>query len=576
MKNADLARMFEEIAAVMEIIGESSFRILSYHRAARAMEELPQQIEEVARDGKLMDIPGIGKSIAAKIDEYLQTGQMNAHKEMLARIPPSLAELLMLPGMGPKTAQRLWRQAGVGSVQELERVIENEPEKLTTIPGIGPKKIRQMWESLAFAKTAQGRTRLGEATMLSEELLAQVRAIPGVQQAQAAGSLRRGKDTVGDIDLLCQAPEEDAGRIIGEFVKLGPVRKVIAGGMKKGSVLLDRQVQADLRVVPGESYGSALAYFTGSKEHNVKLREIAVKKKMKLNEYGLFSGKRSVAGADEEGIYRHLGLQFVPPELRENRGEVEAAMLGQLPRLVELADIRGDLHMHTEASDGTNTIDEMIQACVDRGYSYMAICEHSKAQAHAGGLDEKQILAHANAIRTAARKHKGIRVFAGVEVDIFKDGSLDFDVAVLGELDFVVASAHSALGMARGEATRRIIKAIETPHVHCIGHPAGRVINSRPGMDLDMEAVAAAAAANNVALEINSQHMRLDLRDIHARTAIEKGARLIISTDAHNISELDYIAYGVTTARRGWATAGDVLNTLTADEFLRWVTSRAG
>lgn len=570
MKNAVIARMFEEIAAVMEIIGESSFRTMSYHRAARAIEELGEPIETVQRDGRLTEIPGIGKSTAAKIEEFLKTGQMAAHKETLAKIPPSLSELLLLPGVGPKTARKLWQEAGIGSVDDLRTAIDDDDERLTKIPGIGPKKIRQMWESLGFVASSQGRTRLGEAQMIAQELIEKVKAIGGVLAVQSAGSLRRGKETIGDIDLLCQA-QESPGEIIEAFCKFDQVRRVTAAGQTKGSVLLESNVQADLRVVPSESFGSALAYFTGSKEHNVRLRELAIKKNMKLNEYGLFKGDKPVAGADEEGIYRKLGLQFVPPELREDRGEIEAATHNQLPALVELSDIRGDLHMHTVASDGVNTIDEMILACVEKGYEYMAICDHSKVQTLAGGLDEKAILAHAAEIRKAAQANKGIRVLAGVEVDILKDGTLDFDTGVLSELDFVIASAHLSLTMEPDQATRRIIKAIETPHVRCIGHPTGRTINGRPGMNIDIDAVSKAAADNNVALEINSQQMRLDLRDLHARTAIANGAKLIISTDAHNTQSLDYIKMGVITARRGWAKASDVLNTLPQADFMHWL-----
>jgi DNA polymerase (family 10) len=338
---------------------------------------------------------------------------------------------------------------------------------------------------------------------------------------------------------------------------------------------VDGRIQADLRVVPAESFGAALQYFTGSKAHNIRLRELAVKKGWRLNEYGLFEGDKRLAGAEEEGIYQALGLAFVPPELREDRGEVEAAAEGQLPELLRLEDIRGDLHVHTTASDGANTVEEMIAACRQRGYAYLAICDHSKSQIQANGLDEERLAEHVAAIRAAAKKHKGITVLAGIEVDVFKDGRLDFGADVLAELDFVTASPHSALGLGRQEATQRLIRAIEQPHVHCIGHASGRLINERPGMEIDIEAIAAAAAANDVALEINAHPWRLDLRDTHVRAATRAGAKILINTDAHNLDGLDMMRYGVTTARRGWATAADVVNTFPTKKLKQWLAKKA-
>ena len=347
--------------------------------------------------------------------------------------------------------------------------------------------------------------------------------------------------------------------------------RVLAAGATKGSVVLEGDVQADLRVVAKKSFGAALCYFTGSKAHNIRVREVAVRKGLRLNEYGLFEGDKQVAGADEESIYSALGLAFVPPEVREDRGEVEAAIAGKVPQLVSIADIRGDLHMHTRASDGKGSVDQMIAACRKRRYAYMGICDHSKSQVQANGLDEKRLAKHAAAIRKAAGKYDDILVLAGVEVDIFKDGTLDFSADVLAELDFVTASAHSALSQSGPEATRRTIKAIEHPYVHCIGHPSGRLINSRPGMEIDIEEIAAAAAANDVALEINAHPMRLDLRDTHVRAAVDAGAKIIINTDAHSIGDLDLMACGVTTARRGWARARNIVNTWTRQKLLRWL-----
>ncbi len=574
MKNWELAKTFSSMADLMEILGEDTFRINSYRNAARAVEDLVAAIEDVAAAGGLEEIPGIGKSTAKKIEEFLATGKIDRHQELLAKVPPTLPQLLALPGMGPKTALKLWKEADITSVADLEQAMEASSPKLAAIHGLGPKKMRQLWEGIAFVKNVGGRIRLGDATAVAAELCGAVRKLPGALRVEPAGSLRRGKDTIGDVDLLCAAPAADAPAIIKAFVEARPVQRVTAAGNTKASVVLAREVQADLRVVAPESFGAALAYFTGSKDHNIKLREMAVKKGWKLNEYGLFDGDRAIAGADEESIYEALGLQFVPPELRENRGEVEAASKHALPSLVEVADIRGDLHMHTDGSDGANTIEEMIDACRKRGYRYMAICDHSKTQVQANGLDEKRLAQHVAAIRVAAKKHKDILVLAGIEVDILKDGRLDFENDVLAELDFVTASCHSALTMGREEATPRLIRAIENPLVRCIAHPTARVINSRPGMEIDIDRIAAAAAANDVALEINSNFMRLDLRDVHVHAAIKHGARIAINTDAHSADELAMIRYGVLTARRGWATAADVMNALPVEKIKEWVVRK--
>jgi DNA polymerase (family X) len=574
MKNKEMAAIFASMANLMEILGEDPFRVNSYRRAARAMEDLSEPLEDVAAAGRLEEIPGIGKSTAQKIAQFLTTGQVERHQELLARTPPKLPELLEVPGLGPKTVARMWKEAGITSREELEAAIEDEPRKLTSLPGFGPRKVRQIWESLAFLKSVGQRQRLGEADARAEALLAAMRKVKGAREPAAAGSLRRGRETVGDIDLVCQASEDDAGGVITAFAAAPGVERVLAKGATKCSVLLDHGVQADLRVVAAESFGAAMAYFTGAKEHNIRLRELAQKKGLKLNEYGLFRGEARLAGRDEKGLYEALGLAYVPPELREDRGEIEAAAKGALPRLVELADVRGDMHLHTIASDGQNTIDEMVEACRARGYRFMAICDHSKSQIQANGLDEKRLAAHAEAIRSAGRKHNDMLTLAGVEVDIFKDGRLDFEADVLAELDFVLASPHTALKLGRAEATKRLIRAIEHPRVHCIGHPTGRLINSRAGMELDIEAVAKAAAACGVALEINANFFRLDLRDAHVRAAVSAGAKLIINTDSHSTGELDLMRYGVLTARRGWAEAKDVLNTFSAPELSKWLAKK--
>ncbi len=561
MKNREIADLFTQMADLMEILGQDSFRVNSYRKAARIVGELARPIEDLAAAGELTTLPGIGKSTAQKIEAYLKTGSLAQLEELKAQAPEGLLDLLRLSGLGPKTAMRLWKEAGITSLRDLQQAFEKQDERLALVHGLGPKKMRQLWESLMFIQSAGSRVRLGDADAVMADLVASIAAASDGGRVVPAGSFRRGRETVGDLDLLAEADARRAEQVVHAFTAASNVRKIIAAGPTKASVLLTGGLQVDLRVVPADSFGSALAYFTGSKSHNVRLREIALKKGLKLNEYGLFDGERRVAGQDEESIYKVLDLPFIEPELREDAGEIEAARAGALPRLVRLEDIRADFHMHTVASDGACTIDEMIQACRKRGYRCMAICDHSASEVQANGLKADRLLQHVQDIRQAAKACKDITVLAGSEVDILKDGSLDYDDSVLAELDFVVASCHSHLSMAAPEATPRIIRAIEHRYVNCIGHPSGRLINARAGMEIDIARIAQAAAANDVALEINAHYMRLDLRDTHVRAAVQAGARIVINSDAHNAEELSVMRFGVTTARRGWATPDDVINT---------------
>ena len=575
MEAEGIAAVFAEMADIMEIVGADRFRINSFRRVARVLAETTEDVAALARAGRLQELPGVGKGTAARIDEIIRTGKLAQHEQLRGQVPEGLLGMLQIQGLGPKTVGKLWKQGGVRSVDELRAALASDPQRLDAIEGLGPKKLAQLTEAIAFAESASARFRLDEAEAVADALRQTVAGCKGAGRTAPAGSLRRWRETVGDVDLLCEADEEHAEAIVAAFTSAESVTKVLAKGKTKGSAVVDGRIQADLRVVPAGSFGAALQYFTGSKAHNVALREIAVRRKLKLNEYGLFDeAGQQVAGRDERGIYEALGLEWIAPELREDRVEVAAAGEGGLPKLIELADIRGDLHMHTTASDGHNSIEEMIQACRKRGYEYMAITDHSKSQIQANGLDERRLAEHVAAIRAADRKHKDITVLAGIEVDVLKTGRLDFADDVLAELDFVTASPHSALAMKGADATARLIRAIENPHVHVIGHPTGRLLNRRAGMEIDIVKLAQAAAANDTALEINAHPWRLDLRDTHVRAAIEAGAKLLICTDAHDAApdgNLSLMRFGVATARRGWATAADVINTCPAAKLKKWL-----
>ena len=609
MKNKEIALIFNTMGQMMEVLGENPFRVNSYYKAARVIDDLSEDIEPLCKAGHAKDVPGIGESTAAKIAEYCSTGKIARYEELKAKMPEHLPELLRLSGMGPKTVAKLWKEANITSLADLKLAVDTDRERLTGIAGMGEKKVQQIAESLKFVQAAS-RHRLGEVRWLVDELLDQIRHIRGVGRVEAAGSFRRGAETVGDIDLLCEASDADAPAIIEQFTHLPRVSRVLAEGGTKGSVMLDQHVQADLRAVPPQSFGAALAYFTGSKAHNVHLRERAVKLGMRLNEYGLYKLKSSptgkqisktslarkrqaeqaqgaevetpaselgeqIAGADEPSIYAALGLPYVPPELREDRGELDAAERGQLPNLVQPADIHGDFHMHTTLSDGRNTIEEMINACRALGYTAIAITEHSRSQHIAGGLKPEALVPMTKAIHKVAQKYDDILVLAGCEVDILKDGSLDYEDALLAELDFVLASPHAALTQTPAEATARIIKAIEHPLVHAIAHVTGRIINQRPGMEVDIDAIAQAAARHGVALEINADPARLDLRDTHARTALARGAFLMINTDAHSTEGLrDSMPYGLLTARRAWATPDQIVNCWPVDRLRQWLAQK--
>ena len=572
MKNADVARVFNEVADLLEIQGEDAFRVNSYRRVARTVADLATDVSDIAARGELEQLPGVGKGSASKIQELLRTGRLALREELAAKVPVSLLELLEIPGLGPKKAALLWKERGIQSLADLKAALAED--RLTGLKGFGAKSIEQIARGIDFLQRSAGRTRLGDAWALAEELRAALLAAPGVQRVEAAGSLRRACETVGDLDLLCIA--DDGPRVIARFTALPGVSEVLAAGETKGSVRFGlssgRTIQVDLRVVPAESFGAAWQYFTGSKEHNVRLRELAVRRGWSLNEYGLTEGEKVLASASEEEIYAALGLPWIPPELREDRGEFEP---GAIPAdLLTVADIRGDLHMHTTASDGRNTIAEMADAARQRGYAYICVTDHSGSSFIAGGLDAKRLRQHIRAVRAAATSLRNITVWVGSEVDILADGRLDYPDELLAELDFVTASIHAGMGRDEEANTQRTLAAIRNPYVNCIGHPTGRLINERAAMPIDIDALAREDARTGKAVEINAHPYRLDLNDRHVRRARELAATIVISTDAHATDQLDLIMFGVLTARRGGLRRGDVLNTRSVEEVQAFVAAK--
>lgn len=574
MTNADVARVFDEVADMLEIQGGDAFRINSYRRVARTIGDLATDIAEIAARGELSTLPGVGKGSAAKIQELLDTGRLTLREQLAKEVPQSLLRLLDIPGTGPKKVAVLWRERGIDSLDALKKAIE--AGGLEGLKGFGKKSVEQIREGIDFLERSAGRTRLGDAWAVAEAFRTVVAAVKGVKRVEHAGSLRRARETVGDLDLLCIAA--DGQRVIKAFTELPGVTKVLAAGETKGSVLVEwragGEIQIDLRVVPAESFGSAWQYFTGSKEHNIRLRERALKRGWSLSEYALSDteSNKVIASRAEEDIYKALDLPWIPPELREDRGEFE---LKKIPSdLLTLEDIRGDLHLHTTASDGRNTIEEMAAAAQALGWKYICVTEHSQSSTIANGLDAKRLRKHIKDIRRANENVKGITIWAGTEVDILLDGSLDYDDKLLAELDFVVASIHSGLGRDLKTNTERTLAAIRNPYVNLIGHPTGRMINVREAMALDMEAICKEAAKTGTALELNANYYRLDLKDQHARLARELGAVLCLATDAHATDQFDQMPYGVLTARRAGVRKGEVLNTWTARQIEAFVQAK--
>ena len=571
--NRRLAALFGQMADVLEILGRDRFRTNAFRRAARTLGELPADVAGIGPDvDKLSAIDGIGKGTAQRIAEFLDTGAIADHATLMAEVPAGLMPLLDISGLGPKTIALMWRQAGIGNLDDLKAKLGGD--ELASLPGLGTKKLANIRKSLAFAESAGQRVHIGAAMPLARWFVRELGRMKQVAQITFAGSLRRGRETIGDVDLIVAADDPNADAITRAFVALEPVTEVLVSGHTKTSVRTTEKVQVDLRIVPPASYGAALMYFTGSKEHNVAMRGRAARMGMRLNEYGLLRAGETVAGATEVEVFKALGLSWIPPELREDRNELALAESDRLPELIERADIRCELHAHTRASDGHWSIHELAAAAAERGFHTVAVTDHSRGQVQANGLSEERLERHIEDVRAVAERMKGqIRVLAGSEVDIHADGTLDYPNSLLKELDIVVASAHSALTQDPARATVRLLKAVRHPYVTILGHPTGRLLLRREGLAPDMHQLVTAAARRGIALEINANTWRLDLRDTHARAAIEAGAKLSINTDAHGLSDLDQLCYGVLTARRAGATRAHVVNCLEAGPLAAWIRS---
>lgn len=558
VQNAEIAAMFEQTADLLEIKGENPFRVRAYRRAARTVENLPQNVRGmIAAGADLSDLPGIGEDLAGKIETIVNSGHFDVLDTLKKKVPGQLADMAALPGLGPKRIKQLYEELHVRTLADLRKAVKTGT--MRTLHGFGPTMEKKL--SAALEKpVAEKRYKISVAEEEAEALVAYLR---NGGRVTVAGSYRRRRDTVGDLDILVTS--KHAAKATDKLTQYDNVAEVVSHGPTRTTVILRSGIQVDLRAVDEKCYGAALMYFTGSKAHNIALRNIAIARKWKLNEYGLFSGNRRIAGATEEEIYKKLDLNYIEPEMREDRGEIDLAKIGnkaaKLPKLVTVADIRGDLHCHSDWTDGTAPIEAMAKAAEARGYRYMALTDHSRRVTMAHGLDPARLSRQAKAIDKLNAKSKSFTILKGIEVDILKDGTLDLPDTALAKLDVVVASVHSFFDLSAEAQTERVIKAMQNPHVHIIGHPTGRLIGSREPYAIDMDRITSAARDLGCFLEINGQPERLDLNDIHAHMAKTKGVKLVVSTDSHATSSFDYIRFGIDQARRAWLTANDVINT---------------
>lgn len=569
MENIEIARTFDEVADLLDIQGGNPFRVRAYRTAARTIGTLSTPVESMLeRNGHALEqLPGIGADLAAKIGCLCRTGELPLLKQLTRKTPESLVTLLRIPGVGPKRAKLIYRSLRVKTLPQLEKAAR--AGRLSRLRGMGPTIEQAILRGIEQEKVHAARLPIADAEAYVRPLVEELRATPGVARLDIAGSLRRRMETVGDVDILVAAavPAQAAAA----FVQHKDVKQVLARGETKCSVVLRSGLQVDLRIVPESSYGAALYYFTGSKAHNIAVRRLALRRHLKINEYGVFRRTRRIAGRTELDVLASVGLPWIPPELRENRGEIEAARAHRLPHLVELGDIRGDLQMHTTYTDGKNTLAEMVEACAGRGYEYIAVTDHTRAVRVAGGLTKAGFHKQSRAIDAIQKKVTGLVILKGAEVDILDDGSLDLDEETLRELDVVIVSVHSRFNMPKAAMTRRIVRALKHPRVHILGHPTGRLIGRREPYAVDMEEIVKAAGDYGVMLEINAQPDRLDLSDLHVVMARQAGLTLVISTDAHRVEEIGYMRYGLDQARRGWCEAKDIGNTRPLEAFRKLI-----
>jgi DNA polymerase (family 10) len=562
--NSDVARIFNRLADLLEIESANPFRVRAYRNAARTVSNLSKGVSEIIEVGEdLCELPGIGKDLAGKIKEIVETGTLSQLEELEEKTPPELSELMKISGLGAKRVRALYKELDISSIEDLKK--KAQQGKIRGLRGFGKKTEAKILEEIEEAKSHGGRIKLVKAEETANALLKYFKKVKGIKNITVAGSYRRRKETVGDLDILVSCRKDS--KVMQAFLDYDEVKRVISKGETKSSVILRSGLQIDLRKVAAESYGAALHYFTGSKAHNIAIRKMGVKKKLKINEYGVFKGDKRVAGKTEEEVYQQVDLAYIEPELREDNGEVEAAQKGNLPKLVTVNDIRGDLHAHTKETDGHNTLEEMAEAAMERGYEYLAITEHSKKVTMAHGFDAKKLEKQIRTIEKLNGKLAGITILKGIEVDILKDGSLDLPDDILKELDVVVCSVHYNRNLSKGQMTERIIKAMDKPYFNILAHPTGRLINERGPYEVDLEKVLEKAKDAGCFLEVNAHPDRLDLADTHCRMARSMGVKLVISTDAHSTTGLYFMHFGVDQARRGWLEAQDVLNTRTLKDL---------
>ena len=565
MINQEIAKIFHQLALFLEMEG-AAFKPFAYEKAALALETLTEDIETIYRKEGLIGlkkIPGVGESIAEKIEEYLKTGKIKYFEQYKKKYPVNIEELTAVEGIGPKLVKALWENLKIKNLDDLEKAAKNQ--KIRKLPHFGEKTEKNILQGIAFLKREKGRFLLGDILPKVQEIINNLKSLKEIKHISEAGSVRRRKETIGDVDILATLKNpSEAEKVINFFVKLGGVEKIWAQGPTKASIRLKAGFDVDLRVVPEKSYGAALQYFTGSKEHNIVLRKIAIDQGLKLNEYGLFKGKKMIAGKTEEEIYEKLGMKWMEPELRENTGEIEAALKKELPEIITLQDIKGDLHVHSDWDGGANSLEEIVEVVNKMGYEYVGIADHTKFLKIEHGLDEKQLLARNKEIDKLNYKLKNknykLKVLKGCEANIMPDGSIDIKDETLKELDYVIAGIHSTFKMSKDQMTKRIITAMKNPNVDIISHPTGRIIQRRDEYQVDFEKILKAARETNTILEINAYPERLDIKDVYIKQAKEAGVKMIINTDAHHIDQLRFMKYGVFQARRGWAEKKDIIN----------------